>query len=98
MKLVKGPSMSGKKNEIEILDGLTETTKDQFHKQLSEVIERWLDQGNIEKISFYLYRIDVHEYKAGKVFKSIKTNHEKSLELATMMIERHLLKSQTKLS
>ena len=90
--------MNEKNKEIEILDGLTEQTKDQFLRNLADVINKWLENGNIEKLSFYLYRIDVHEYKAGKVLSSLKTNQEKSLELASMMIERHLRKSDHSLS
>lgn len=90
--------MSEKSQELEILKGLTEQTKDQFRDELANVIEGWLERGDIEKLSFYLYRIDVHEYKAGKVINSLKANDVKALELASMMIERHLLKSGHKLN
>ena len=90
--------MSENNKELEILDGLTEKSRDLFIENLARVIEKWLDNMEIEKLSFYLYRIDVHEYKANKVIHSLKSNHDKSIELATMMVDRHLQKSDKKLN
>lgn len=79
-------------DEIELFKGLSLENQVLFTEQLASIISKWLARGQIEKISYYLYRIDVSEYQAQKALNSPKNNDEKALELAQLMIERHLKK------
>lgn len=79
-------------DEIELFKGLSLENQKLFAEQLASIISNWLNKGQIEKISYYLYRIDVSEFHAQKVLNAPMDNNDKALKLAELMIERHLKK------
>ena len=79
-------------DEIELFKGLSLENQKLFAEQLAPIILNWLNKGQIEKISYYLYRIDVSEFQAQKVLNAPMDNNDKAFKLAELMIERHLKK------
>ena len=79
-------------NDLELMNSLTLETKDQFITELSAVIQNWLEKRQLDKISYYLYRIDVNEFEANTIIQSTQTDEVKAKKLAHMMVDRHLKK------
>lgn len=65
-----------------------ENDLENFIGELSHVIKKWLDKGELEKLYSYLYRIDVNEYYIEKTMRRPVDNMEKGRLIAELMIAR----------
>lgn len=63
-----------------------------FLSELSLVIETWLLKRDLEKLYFYLYRIDVDEHKIEYLLSLRISDKDKARKIAELMYQRHTQK------